>query len=55
MNQDTLSKDKKQIQKHKGFKSIRLPFSENAYQLLITDKKYFKLVSNKYISEYEWL
>jgi len=56
MKKDTSSKGTKQkSQNHHGYKSIRLPFSEDIYDKLLENKKYFKMTLNQYITEYPWL
>jgi len=52
MNSDTPDKNIKKEQQIKGFKSIRLPFEEKDYDIMLDNKKMFKSQINNFIQKY---
>ncbi len=51
MTLDTCNKDSEKNKLHHGYKSIRLPFEENAYANLLNDNKLFKKKLDEFIEK----
>ena len=50
MNKGTSDKDNKKT--HNGFKSIRVDFTEEEYERILSDNQYFKLRLNSMVNKY---